>query len=147
MKELFGRVVAAPEHGRHSMRSEVLVTALQTRSGSPGQARGPVFIRESAGSVSLSVRVALCHPITVDDAFSGLIVELMGELGATVVVPDDTEEPSPDVYVASQAEVCRAAIVRAIGNARKTWTAVAGFETAKLSCRDALNRFIVERGS
>jgi len=97
---------------------------------------------------SISVRFALCQPSTIDPVF----VELVGRVaraanGSVIIAEDvlfddvDTEKPFEPPRWEGLGDV----IARCIRVRRAQWEGEFGTETARLSCKGALERYILSR--
>lgn len=98
---------------------------------------------DRSGQALISVRFALCHPSSVDDAFVQLVARIAGELGMIIQICEDVPAGHADEFDPSAFVAFRAAVLSSIRSRRNWWIASFGSTTAALTSDEAIQRFIL----
>lgn len=111
--------------------------------------RAHIIEIEVAGTgarTTVSLRFAVCHPASIDGVFADLVVHLAAMLKADVLIAEDVEADDPGLgwsFSPSQSSDLRRALVQCIPKKRLLWQAEFGNAEARVSCREAINRFVI----
>ncbi|MBY0232612.1 MAG: hypothetical protein K2W96_25305 [Gemmataceae bacterium] len=90
----------------------------------------------------VSCRFALCHPATVDDAFTGLLLELATRLGWRIDLLDDS---SGRPFGPEEGAEMETAAKRSIAQRRAEWVSAFGPQTRRCTTAEAWAPFIIPR--
>jgi hypothetical protein len=96
----------------------------------------------------VSLRFALCHPSSIEQVFGALVGQIARVLAGRVSIAEDVE---PDVVPVGTAfgpphwNSLNAAIDACVDKKRRLWQADFGTKTARASCREALEKFVIGR--
>jgi hypothetical protein len=94
----------------------------------------------------VSIRFALCHPSTIDGVFAVFVSDVAGSLDAHVVVAEDVEPDDSELgwsFSPAQLGNLRRSLMQCIPKKRKLWQAEFGLTQARVSCREAIQRFVM----
>lgn len=94
----------------------------------------------------IGIRVALCQPPSVDVTFADLVIRVARRLGASVAILEDEEADDPTLgwdFSADELDSVREAILQRIPKKRLLWQTAFGDEPAKLTCKEALEQYIL----
>lgn len=100
----------------------------------------------AAARTTMSLRFAVCHPNSIDDVFADLVVHLAAKLKADVLIAEDVQPDDPGLgwaFSPSQPTDLRRALVQCIPKKRLLWRAEFGNAEARVSCREAIDRFVI----
>jgi hypothetical protein len=98
---------------------------------------------------ALTIRFALCQPPTVDSIFIGLVERCALSFSANVVIADDIDPSDPPAglsFHSPELDGLSEALSKRIMKRREVWQAEFGRVVARLSCREAVERYIIARG-
>jgi hypothetical protein len=99
-----------------------------------------------AGRTKVSLRFAVCHPTSIDGVVAALVVELASTLRADTLIAEDLEPDDSGLGMSfgpSQLEELRDSIIQCIPKKRHLWQVEFGTNKARLSCREALEVFVI----
>ncbi len=94
----------------------------------------------------ISMRMALCQPSTVDPTFADLVIRVATLFGASVSILEDVEADDRSLgweFSANELDDLREAILQRIPKKRLMWQAAFGERPAKLTCRQAIDQYII----
>jgi hypothetical protein len=97
---------------------------------------------------SIALRFAICQGPTVDGIFSDLVLRVVSEVEGTVIIAEDID---PEDSLLGRAfgppdwDGLAGAIQQCIVKKRLLWQADFGTSTARLSCREAIERFVIAK--
>lgn len=95
------------------------------------------------GRALISIRFALCHPSSVDNAFVQFVVQVAAELGMTIRICESIPPGHPDVFDLSEVGAFRTTALASIGPKRAWWISAFGGATAALTSEEASRQFIL----
>lgn len=102
---------------------------------------------EVAGSSqsTISVRFAVCQTASIDDVFADLVAHLARVLDASVHIAEEVEPSAQDVGTLSPSAGVefRRALKTSIEMKRRLWRAEFGNQVARVTCREAVDRFVI----
>jgi hypothetical protein len=104
-------------------------------------------VADRGGLTTISVRFALCHPPTIDAVFVELVGVLAKDVDATIAIAESVEPDDPGLgwsFSRSNCEKFPPAASQCIRKKRALWQRAFGDEQARLSCPEAIMRFIIE---
>jgi hypothetical protein len=104
-------------------------------------------ISDETGLGRIGIRFALCQVDSADTAYRQLVIRLARELGALVVINDEVEPGDLWEFSPNNLDEIADVLDRAIRAKRALWIADFGDERAKVTCADAVERFIARRQS
>jgi hypothetical protein len=96
----------------------------------------------------VSARFALCHPASIEQAFGALVGQIARVLAGRVSIAEDVEPdvvPVDTVFGPPDWNSLTVAIEECVDKKRGLWQADFGTKTARASCREALERFVIGR--
>jgi hypothetical protein len=103
----------------------------------------------TAVAVSTTLRFAVCQPLSVDGIFADLVSRVASETGGEVVIAGDIDPDDSSVGYSFGPPAWNRlglSIQRCAAKKRSAWQTDFGTSSAKLSCRDAIEHFIVAGG-
>ena len=96
---------------------------------------------------TVSLRFAVCHPLTIDEVFAALSANVATALKANIVIAEDVEPDDPGLgwsFSLAQLADFRRCVAQCIPKKRRLWQIEFGTAQARVSCREALDRFVIE---
>lgn len=97
----------------------------------------------------VSVRFAVCQSASVDAVFSDLVADLATRLAADVVIAEDVQPDDPALgwsFAPSEVGDLRRALAQCIPKKRQQWQVDFGTTEARVTCREAIEEFVVGKG-
>lgn len=92
----------------------------------------------------LSMKVAVCQGEAVDEFFGNLVVKFALDLRASIEINDEVPEDARWMFAMPAGKEVLDVIKRAIPIKRALWDADFGASRAKVTCAEAIRRFVVE---
>lgn len=102
-----------------------------------------VVFKKPSDKALVSCRFALCHPSSVDEVFTELLLRVAARAGMTI---RNIEDPGPGSFpslLPSQTDAVRERIAATIAPRRAWWISVFGGATAGLTSEEAIRRYIM----
>jgi len=111
-----------------------------------------IEVAHAGSRTSVTVHFAACHPSTIDSVFAKLVVDLVTKLNAEGVIAEDVEPDDAGLsgpFSTARLEDLRAALMECIPKKRRLWQIDFGSASARVSCKEAIDRFVIgdSRGS
>ena|SRR4028118_286845 len=109
---------------------------------------GHVFEMEvlvgQGASTEISVRFAVCHPLTADEAFVNFVFDLADSLKASVSIREDLPVGlRGDFSWGDQKDSLESSMRTTISAKRSYWVSDFGPEQAAVGCDEAIRRFVL----
>jgi hypothetical protein len=82
-------------------------------------------LAEAGPRTTVSLRFAVCHPTSIDDVFTTLVVDLANAPKADIVIAEDVEPDDPGLgwsFSPSRLPDVRKSLLQCIPKKRGTWT-------------------------
>lgn len=95
---------------------------------------------------TVSLRFSVCQPATIDDVFAALVVDLATKLTADILIAEDVEPDDPSLgwsFSPTQLGSFRKSLAQCIPKKRRQWQVDFGTVVARVSCREAIDRFVI----
>ena len=105
-----------------------------------------IELAEAGPRTTVSLRFAVCHPTSIDDVFTTLVVDLVNALSADIVIAEDVEPDDPGLgwsFSPSQLTDLRKSLLQCIPKKRSLWQTEFGRAEARVSCKEAIDRFVI----
>lgn len=93
----------------------------------------------------ISCRFSLCHPDSVDEVFADFVVDLAQGLSLPIEILEDVPAGEPYRFLPADLNGFRDALKKSIATKRDYWIKDFGDVKASLTCREAVQRFILKQ--
>jgi|SRR5688572_30582071 len=94
----------------------------------------------------VSLRFAVCQSVNIDHVFTDLVVELAKMLTADTMIAEDVQRDDPRLggsFGPTEERELRDSLLQCIPKKRLLWQADVGTAQARVSCKGAIERFVI----